>query len=428
MDTIFAEATAPGKAGVSVVRISGPDAHGIVRGLAGELSADRVLALHQIKDTEGEVLDHCLAVKFSAPNSFTGEDVVELHLHGSRAVVHKVLLELGRRPGARLAEPGEFTRRALQNGKLDLTQVEGLADLIEAQTEVQRQFAQRAYAGEFRDFLDGLKRDLVRATALLEAMIDFVDEELPEDVSNEVVSLTESALDQIEHQLASAAISERVRMGFEVAIVGRPNVGKSTLLNALAGRDAAITSEYAGTTRDVIEVQMDLSGLPVTLLDTAGLRDADDPVERIGVDRARKRAASADIRVFLVEAGRAPDMQPQQGDITLQAKSDLAPSDGPGVSGLTGAGVDELIGALTERLKNRVSKAGLATRERHRLAFETSVGHLAAARALVLSGGERYDMAAEELRTVLRQLDFLVGRVGVEDLLDVIFSSFCLGK
>ncbi|WP_371060893.1 tRNA uridine-5-carboxymethylaminomethyl(34) synthesis GTPase MnmE [Rhodosalinus sp. 5P4] len=427
-ETIFAVATAPGKAGVSVIRISGPDAHAAAETLARALPPPRLAGLRRLRDAKGDVLDEALVLRFQAGQSFTGEDVVEFHCHGSIAVVRRVLTCLGDLPGCRSADPGEFTRRAMENGRLDLTQVEALADLIEAETEVQRRQAQRALSGALGARVASWRVDLVRAAALLEAVIDFADEEVPEDVSVEVLELLGRVRDGLSTELSGMGAAERVREGFEVAIVGAPNVGKSTLLNRLAGREAAITSDIAGTTRDVIEVKMDVHGLPVTFLDTAGIREARDAVEEIGISRARDRASAADLRVFLVSAKEDVEgIAPQSEDIVLTAKADLSGASG-GVSGLTGAGVEDLLRRVADVLGARVNQSGLATRERHRVAMIGAEQSLEAAVALVARGPEAYDVGAEETRAAIRTLEALVGRIDVEDLLDEIFASFCLGK
>ncbi|MCM2561974.1 tRNA uridine-5-carboxymethylaminomethyl(34) synthesis GTPase MnmE [Lutimaribacter sp. EGI FJ00015] len=424
MDTIFALATAPGKAGVAVVRVSGPSAFVACVHIAGSVPKPRHASLRRLSDLDGDTLDEALVLVFQAGHSFTGEDVVEFQCHGSVAITSAILRALGELPGLRMAEPGEFTRRALENGRLDLTQVEGLADLIESETEMQRKQAQRLLEGAIGEKAETWRRDLIRAAALLEAVIDFADEDVPEDVSDEVLALTEKSRLGISQELRGIDAAERVRTGFEVAIVGAPNVGKSTLLNALAGRDAAITSEYAGTTRDVIEVRMDLGGLPVTVLDTAGLRETEDHVEGIGIARARERAQAADLRIFLTD-GEAPDLAPAPGDIVIQAKADLR---GSGVSGKTGQGVEQLVSEITDRLQDQAAHAGLASRERHRLALAQAISGLQAAETHVRIGAEQYDLGAEELRNVVRALESLVGRIDVENLLDEIFASFCLGK
>ncbi|MGR3320544.1 MAG: tRNA uridine-5-carboxymethylaminomethyl(34) synthesis GTPase MnmE [Pseudooceanicola sp.] len=425
MDTIFALATAAGAAGVAVIRISGPDAFAAGEKLAGNLPPVRQAGLRDLRDMDGAEVDQALVLRFGNGASFTGEDVVELHLHGSRAIAASVLRLLGEMPGLRQAEAGEFTRRAMENGMLDLAQVEGLADLIEAETEAQRRQAMRVFSGHLGEKSEVWRTKLVRAAALIEATIDFADEEVPVDVLPEVFELIDDVAADLEAEIAGAKVAERVRDGFEVAIVGAPNVGKSTLLNALAGRDAAITSEVAGTTRDVIEVRMDLGGLPVTLLDTAGLRETADVVESIGIERARTRAIAADLRVFLVEDGGKPEIEPSPGDIVVLAKSDLRDG-GEGVSGKTGQGLDRLVQDVTSRLQDRASLIGTATRERHRLAISSALEALRHVRSI----GEvaESDILAEELRIAIRKLDALVGRVDVENLLDEIFASFCIGK
>ncbi|MCR9149727.1 MAG: tRNA uridine-5-carboxymethylaminomethyl(34) synthesis GTPase MnmE [Rhodobacteraceae bacterium] len=428
MDTIFAEATAHGRAGISVIRISGSAAVAAAVALAGPLPPERRVGLRRLL-CDGEAIDEGLVVWFGAGASFTGEDVVELQLHGSMAVVAAVLRALGGMPGLRPAEPGEFTRRALENGRLDLAQVEGLADLIEAETEAQRRQALRVLEGEVGRRAEGWRQALVRAAALIEATIDFADEDVPVDVSPEVLGLIGSVTGALRAELAGFGATERIREGFEVAIVGQPNAGKSTLLNALAGREAAITSEHAGTTRDVIEVRMDLGGLPVTILDTAGLREARDAVERIGVDRAVARAEAADLRVFLLDQEEVPMLVPRPGDLVVQGKADLRdPGTGLAVSGRTGAGLAELVAAVEAELRERARGGGVIVRERQRQAVARALGALESARAEVEAGPDRAELAAEGLREACRALDMLVGRVDVEDLLDEIFASFCIGK
>lgn len=428
MDTIFALASSAGKAGVAVVRISGPLAHEVGIRFCGSIPPARRWALRQVNGSGGQVLDSALVLSFSAPASFTGEDVVELQLHGSTAVVEAVLKELSDQGGLRLAEPGEFTRRALENGRLDLTQVEGLADLIDAETEAQRRQAQKVLSGGLASIAEGWRKSLIRAAALLEATIDFADEDVPVDVSPEVSDLLISVREQMDREVAGVKINERIRAGFEVAIVGEPNTGKSTLLNALAGREAAITSEYAGTTRDIIEVRMSLSGLPVTLLDTAGLRETTDFVEGIGISKAIERANNADVRVFLGNSATSLGIDLRPDDFVLKPMADTLTDKTGAVSGKTGEGVSDLIESLGSVLSERVASAGIATRERHRVALQRADAALSSALQVLSRGHDRYDIAAEELRTAIRALEFLVGRIDVENLLDEIFSSFCLGK
>ena len=427
METIFALASARGKAGVSVIRVSGPKASEAGRLLAGSLPAPRVAGLRKLRLGD-EVLDEAVVLVFEHGASFTGENIVEFHIHGSIATVTAVLNALESIAGLRLAEPGEFTRRALENGCLDLTQVEGLSDLIDSETEAQRKQALKVLSGAVGKVADRWRLDMIRAAALIEATIDFADEEVPVDVSPEVLVLIDGVLGEIREETRRISASERIREGFEVAIVGRPNAGKSTLLNALAGRDAAITSELAGTTRDVIEVRMDLGGIAVTLLDTAGLRDTQDIVEKIGIDRAVTRANASDLRVFLIDEGEIPLLEPREDDLVVRGKADLLPAEGLAVSGKTGAGLDQLVGEITRILESRAAGAGVMTRERHRAGMKTALQAMESARNEVLLGSDRAEMAAEELRTAVRALESLVGRVDVEHLLDEIFSSFCIGK
>lgn len=429
MDTIYALASARGKAGVAVVRISGPLAFWTVEKLSGSVPKQRHASLRVLKDEQGDVLDEALVLCFEKGASFTGEQSAELQLHGSVAIVKSVLEELSKFDGLRMAEAGEFTRRALENERLDLAQVEGLADLIESETEAQRKQAMRVLSGALGDKASGWRTSLIRAAALIEATIDFADEEVPVDVSPEVLELLAEVMLELEAEVSGVRISERIREGFEVAIVGPPNVGKSTLLNALAGREAAITSEVAGTTRDVIEVRMDLAGLPVTLLDTAGLRDTTDIVETVGIARAKERAEAADLRVILIPtADAAPEITPKKGDLVVVGKDDDGTSAQMSVSGQSGHGIEALVAAVSDRLSSMASGASTATRERHRISMTVALSTLDSAKNEVLMGAERAELAAEDMRTAIRALDALVGRVDVENLLDEIFSSFCIGK
>lgn len=427
MDTIFALSSAPGKAGVSVVRVSGPAAFEACRELAGDVPARRVGSVRLLRQGD-EVLDEALILTFDAGHSFTGEETVEFQVHGSVAIIGALLARLGEMPGLRQAEPGEFTRRALENERLDLAQIEGLADLLESETEAQRRQAMKMFSGALGQKAEGWRGKLIRAMALLEVTIDFADEEVPEDVYPEVIAVLDGVMAELRVEITGVAAAERIRSGFEVAIVGAPNVGKSTLLNGLAGRDAAITSDVAGTTRDVIEVRMDVAGLPVTFLDTAGLRETEDAVESVGIARAKERAAQADLRVFLLDDPSQGAELAEEGDILLQAKADVAGGKFPGVSGKTGAGIAELIAAISERLSSRVAHAGVATHLRHKRALQEGCDALEQARDLMLQNVEMSEIVAEEIRRAVYALDSLVGRVDVEAILDEVFSSFCLGK
>lgn len=426
-DTIFALATAQGRAGVAVVRISGAQAFDVARALCGKIPNGHEPALRTLVDQHSVAIDRALVLRFDSPASFTGEDTVEFHLHGSVAVVAAVLRTLGSGTG-RLAEPGEFTRRALENNKMDLAQVEALGDLIEAETEAQRQQAFHGMSGSLSERIEQWRANLIRGAALIEATIDFADEDVPLDVTSEVNALLLSVRLDIEDQLQGFKAAERVRNGFIVAIVGPPNAGKSTLLNALAQRNAAIVSETAGTTRDIIEVRMDLAGIPVTVLDTAGLRLGAEEVEKVGIHRAIDRASDADLRIFLAEPGTDLPVKRAAGDIAVAPKADCRTDDVVAVSGKTGLGMRALVDVVTQELAKRVSSAGLISHERHRVAMEKSLVMLAAAVQHVELGPEFYDIAAEEIRASVRSLEAVIGRVDVENLLDEIFSSFCLGK
>lgn len=429
MDTFFALATARGKAGVAVVRISGPEAFRASELLAGDPSPGRSPSLRSIRKEDGELIDNGLVLGFEEGASFTGDRVVEFQIHGSTAVTAALLEALGSIDGFRMALPGEFTRRALENGCLDLTQVEGLADLIDAETEMQRRQALKVADGALSRRADHWRSSLIRALALMEATIDFADEDIPTDVTPEVMQLLGDVSKDLEREVAGAHVAERIRDGFEVAILGKPNIGKSSLLNALAGRDAAITSETAGTTRDVIEVRMDLAGLPVTVLDTAGLRESNDAIEKIGIDRARLRGKAADLRVFLVESPKesvSDLLEPQ--DIVVVGKGDLYHGDHPSVSGITGQGLSDLVERITAVLEDRASVSATAMRARQRLSISEALGFISSAKTEAGEGESRIEYASEELHRAIHALDVLIGKVDVENVLDEIFASFCLGK
>lgn len=430
MDTIYALATARGRAGVAVIRLSGPLAHAVLGGLTLQpLPEIRRAALRRIYAGD-ELLDEALVLLFGAGHSFTGELVSEIQLHGSPAVIAAVLRILSQTDGLRLAEPGEFTRRALENGCLDLSQVEGLADLIDAETEAQRRQALRVFSGEIGRRIEAWRPRMLRAAALLEAVIDFVDEDVPTDVTPEVRDLVNGLLDELRREVQGSSSAERIRDGFEIAIIGAPNVGKSSLLNALAGRDAAITSEIAGTTRDVIEVRLDLAGLPVTVLDTAGLRETSDQVEAIGIERAVDRSRKADLRlIILASPDEAMPIVPEPDDIVVVGKADqIRHANVRMISAKTGEGVDDLINDIGQILSRRSSGSGSLIRERQRLAVEQAIEALDSALRELAGGLERIELAAEEVRRASRALDKLIGRIGVEDVLGEIFSSFCIGK
>ncbi len=444
-DTIFALSTPPGRGGIAVLRLSGPQAGAALRTLSGsDLPAPRRATLTSFRDPEsGAEIDRGLAVWFPGPASFTGEDLVELHLHGGRAVVAAAAAALGRLPGLRVAEPGEFTRRAFDRGKLDLAEVEGLADLINAETEAQRRVALRQLSGGLSRLVEHWRRRLTEIAARLEAWIDFPEEDLPEELEEQVAGALEALLGEMRPHLSPEHHAERLREGLMVAILGAPNVGKSSLLNALARRDVAIVSETAGTTRDVIEVHLDLRGYPLVLADTAGLRalgsGSGDSIEAEGIARARARAESADLRLVVLDACLDPAAQDECLDLieaeslVVANKCDLAspPGEVSGhkvipVSAKTGAGLElllEQLGEEAEALLGLDAVAAPLTRERHREALADCAAALERARAAPLP-----ELRAEDLRLGLRALGRIVGRVDVEQLLDIIFSEFCIGK
>lgn len=426
METIFALASARGKAGVAVIRVSGDAAFAAAEALCRKLPLPRRVSLRRLTHKD-RVLDEALVLIFEAGASYTGEPSVEFQVHGGTATVRAILAALGDQPGLRLALPGEFSRRALENGSMDLTQIEGLADLIDAETEAQRRQAISVMSGSLRQRADVWRADLIRALALLEATIDFSEEDVPTEVSDEVLALVAGVHLGVSKELSGAGAAERIKDGFEVAIIGAPNVGKSTLLNALAGREAAITSEIAGTTRDVIEVRMEISGLAVTLLDTAGLRETDDIVERKGIERGMDRARAADLRVFLRSGDEILPLVPEADDIVVFGKADLVESAADSVSGLTGKGLDELIARIGSALEGCVSGASLVIRERQRQALMRALDCMDRGRAVLVSEGP-VELAAAELREATLALEMMIGKVGVEDLLEEIFSRFCIGK
>tara|TARA_B110000003_G_scaffold260596_1_gene281586 strand:- start:1133 stop:2431 length:1299 start_codon:yes stop_codon:yes gene_type:complete len=430
-DIIFALASAKGRAGVSVIRVSGKNSiFSIEKLLKNTLPVDNK-CLRKIYDADDNIIDEVLILTFKEKASFTGDETVEIHCHGSTAVVTYILQTLSNIKNFRIADPGEFTKRALENGNLDLTQVEGLADLIESETEAQRRLAIRSMDGALSSKVQEWRKDLIRAVSLIEATIDFADEDIPTDVTPEVLGLINKTQADIKSEIKGTFAAERIREGFEIAIVGPPNIGKSTLLNALAGRDAAITSDMAGTTRDVIEVKMDISGFAVTLLDTAGIRETTDKIEKIGVDRAKLRAKNADLRLFITHSGESNDLKlnPEENDIVVIGKSDLLNKpDILAISGKSGEGLDSLLEEISDRLNRLSIGAQTATRERHRISMIKAQRFLDAGKLLIEDNLELSELASSEFHQGIQTLSSLIGSVGVEDLLDEIFSSFCLGK
>jgi tRNA modification GTPase len=433
-DTIFAPATAPGRAGVAVVRVSGPQAGAALSALTRKpLPEARRATRARLLDAAGAAIDDALVLWFPGPASFTGEDVAELHVHGGRAVLGAVSDALVRMPGVRIAAPGEFTRRAFEHGKLDLTEAEGLADLVNAETEAQRKQSLRQLEGALGHLYESWRAQLIGALAGLEADIDFPDEALPEGLPQAARAKLKMLIADIAAHLADERRGQRLRDGIQVAIIGPPNAGKSSLFNALSQREAAIVAPTPGTTRDVIEVHLDLGGYPVTLADTAGIRASADAIEAEGVKRARARAADADVKLLLLET---PDESfaalADDATICVETKIDLAhdrprvfSGDAVRVSAVAGEGMADLLAALSRRLENifAQSSAPVLTRERHRAALEDCVAALR--RAL---DARALELIAEDVRLAARALGRITGRVDVEDVLDAIFREFCIGK
>ena len=452
--TIFALSSGRPPAAIAVVRISGPQARLALEKLTGRVPEPRKAALVRVRaPANGETIDEGFALWFPAPRSETGEDMAELQLHGGHAVIAGVLDALGGIDGCRLAQPGEFTRRAFENGKLDLTAVEGLGDLIAAETPAQRRQAFRQLKGLVGDRAENWRQRLIEALALVEARIDFSDEaDVPENLIAPAVQIAKGLRDEIAAALADRHRGERLRDGLVAAIAGPPNAGKSTLFNRLARREAAIVSPYAGTTRDILEVHLDLDGYPVTLLDTAGIRDSAEPVELEGVRRARERAASADLVLWVTDLSAGPlseEVPPTAKDSPvwlIKNKIDLVEDRRAtateerrtkseyeftfSVSAARGEGVDVLVSALSRFAGDCLAgaEASLVTRARHRRALEETVAAIDCALAESATKDPREELIAEELRRAATSLGRLTGRVDVEEVLDAIFRDFCIGK
>jgi tRNA modification GTPase len=433
--TITALSSAPGRAGVAVVRISGPGARIAVERLAGALPLPRHAALRTLKGADGSRIDQALVLWFPGPASETGEDMAEFQVHGGRAILERLFAELSRIEGLRPAERGEFTRRAVENGKLDLTRAEALADLIDAETEGQRRQALDQYGGALAILYDGWRARLLKALAWAEAEIDFSDEELPEDIGRRVRAGIAEILAELRGHLDDGRRGEIVRDGLFLTVIGPPNAGKSSLVNALARRDVAIVAETAGTTRDIVEVRLDIAGYAVVVADTAGLRETADLVESEGVRRALARAGQSDLTLLLLDASAEaplaglPDGAAPSADLIVWNKSDLprsAPGEGLLISAKTGVGMDALLARLERMVAEKLSaprEGAVITRARHRSALLDTA--FALERALTSDESELF---AEDLRLAVRAIGRITGRVDVEELLDIVFRDFCIGK
>ncbi len=446
--TIFALSSGKGRAGVSIIRVSGALTQQVIFTLTGknEMPSPRQARLDWYRDPKTDVrLDQGLTLYFKAPASFTGEDIAEFHIHGGKAVVSGFLEALGKIEGLRLAEPGEFTRRSFDNGKMDLTEAEGLADLINSETEAQRRQALRQMDGYLSNLYGGWREKILTAMAYLEAGIDFAEEDIPDDVTQNTALIIQDVSREITAHMEDNHRGERLREGLQVVILGEPNIGKSTLLNFLSKRDVAIVSDIAGTTRDILEVHLDLGGFPVTIVDTAGLREANDVIEAEGIRRAEERAEKADLKLFLLDAKdwrNIPERTKKLIDkdtMLLLNKSDLFTDDisckisygeAIGVWAISAKheqGIEEFIVALKSEVEKRmdISDMPCLTRNRHRLNLIKSSAYL---EQFLLNDSGEMALLAEDLRMAARSLGKITGQVDVEEILGKIFSEFCIGK
>jgi len=434
IDSIFALATPPGRGAIAVIRLSGPGVETALTALGAARLKPRMALVRDLSHA-GDHIDQALVLRFVAPNSYTGEDAAELHLHGGRAVVEaasRALIALGLRP----AEPGEFTRRAFQNGRMDLAQAEAVADLIDAETRAQAKQALGQLDGKLSETYAGFRRDLLHALALVEAEIDFPDEEVPDNLARTAGPVLDRLGAALRRAVDTGRRGERVRGGYRIVLIGETNAGKSSLFNALAAREAAIVTPIAGTTRDVLDADLVIGGYAVTLSDTAGLRDSDDPVEAEGVRRARMRAEQADLRLWVRAPGDPDGVAAgyvKGGDLIVATKSDLGVSLARGghetlaVSTTTGDGLAELRDRIAARLAQDLSGADFpaVTQERHRLRLLEALESVDAARAALDVAPE---MAGDDLRRAADALARVTGAIGVEDILGEVFSTFCIGK
>lgn len=433
-DTIYALSSGLGKGGVAVIRVSGKAVRTVIKNLTGlERPQPRYAYFKALKDEAGTLLDQALVLFFEGPHSFTGEDVAEFQVHGGRQVIQSVMAALGACAGCRPAERGEFSRRAVLNGKMDLTSAEGLMDLIDAETAAQQAQALSQLSGKLGALYEGWRHDLVRYMGYLEAFIDFPEEEIPPEKLAEIDTHLRTLIHQIRAHLDDERTGEKLREGFQIALVGAPNVGKSSLMNALTRREVAIVSQTAGTTRDVVEVHLDVVGFPVILADTAGLRETAGDIEAEGIRRAVKRAREADLILHIQDAALYPELSPLPETVrdvpvlTIWNKADLnphLPSEMLALSAKTGAGIPELWDKIKTILGETFGgRAGGITRERYRVALQECVYALNQA-----LGNDELELKAEDLRLAARALGRITGRIEADELLDVVFREFCIGK
>ena len=443
--TIYALSTVLGKSGVAVIRISGSKAFDVVR-LMTSLKTDEIKPRYayfvKLKDIAGQqILDKCLLLYFKAPNSFTGEDIIELHTHGSRAVISALLNNLSRIPYFRMAEPGEFSKRAFYNQKMDLTEAEGLADLIDAETEAQQKYALRQMEGNLKNLYEDWREKLVNIMAHLEAYIDFPDEEIPENIVSEMNNTVFKLKNEIKEHLSSDNIGERLREGFRVVIVGRPNAGKSSLLNAIAKRDVVIVSDIAGTTRDAIDVHLDLNGYPVIITDTAGIRETEEAIERQGVEIAYRKIEDADLLLCLYDASQDTVqvfekiektfknkmiyIANKSDNLTKEQCSEIKKQGITLISVKQQQGIDIVLDKISAVINDKFTSNSnlLITRARYREALNEALRSLD-----LFNLNKEIELSAEDIRLAAREIGKITGRIEVDEILDKIFGSFCIGK
>ena len=442
--TIYALSSGPGVSGVAVIRISGPESKNVINKLTkGPFPKPKMAVVKKInKINTNELIDEGIVIWFPAPNSYTGEDMAEFHVHGSSAVIKTIQSNISKVENCRIAEPGEFTKIAFQNGKINLLKAESIADLISSETEIQRQQAVKIMSGKSSDKFNSWREKLLKILSNVEAKIDFPDEDLPDDILQDIKNSSQKIKDDIQKQLNDQKVGERIREGFKIAIVGPTNAGKSSLLNYLSRRDVAIVSEIAGTTRDVIETHLNIDGYPVVISDTAGIRDSKDEIEKKGIKLALKKAEDADLNIVIIEP-KSVDFTGFLGDLVTEKaifvlnKSDLGLKDSNiklkklrpiSISLKDEKNIDELIKEIKKKLKNKfiTSEDILITRERHRQNLEQCVYHLNNFEEKNKLGD--FDKAAEDLRLAVRHLGIIVGKVDVEEILGSIFNDFCIGK
>jgi tRNA modification GTPase len=435
-ETIYAQATIAGKSGVAVIRISGAKSFDALKNLTKKDLPDmRYMVFGKLYNKQDEIIDHAMYVCFKAPHSFTGEDVVELHVHGSRAVINAVMQNLSEMQDLRMAEAGEFAKRSFLNGKMDLTQAEGLADLIDAETEIQAKQALRQMGGQLEKLYDGWRHSIVENLAFTEAFIDFPEEEIPQDIIQEINNKINEVKSQISAHLSDNNIGEKIRDGIKIAIIGAPNVGKSSLLNCLAKRDVAIVSNIAGTTRDIVEVHLNIKGIQVIIADTAGLRESQDLIEKEGIIRAKDRAKESDLILALFDASMLPEMDLETKNLVtdnsivifnkIDKATDIMPNNSIGISVKENINIDNLIVRISDFVSSIISDSSdpVITRERYRIALSNSLIALNE-----FSLAKPIELAAEDLRHAAFHIGTITGHVDVESLLGIIFSNFCIGK